>query len=391
MNIKLGSKIIGYATDLNIRENGACGGFVTALLVAALKGKLVESVVVFKKINEFEAVPIVTNSIEAVIASAGSIHSVPINMARYIKYSSEKKVAITTKPCDAKAVFEQAKRGMGNIENTYLIGLNCGGSMHPITTKKMLIEAYNINPDEVEREEIDKGKLIFKTVDGKEKAISIHDLEYAGFGRRDCCRYCNTKIPINADIACGNWGVINGSHSSTFCEIISKKGVKLINNAIIMGMVKIEPAQNKGVSIREKINNSMLKLGKIYDENNFPDTSSNENINQRIKDFTVLANCIKCEACRVVCPICAYCDKVGHKCTIPNLFDDDYKLSNYHLTRLLHISNSCIGCGQCTDVCPSDIPIDAIQKRFSNPIQKKLNYIPGNTRFVPQLLNVKVK
>lgn len=199
--IKIGDMLIGYATDPEVRKRGASGGLVSAVLAAALECGLVENVVVLKHMGEFEGVPIITDSVDEVLSSAGSMHSVPVNLAQYVAGVAGLKVALSAKPCDARAVIEKAKRNEIDLDNTYIVGLNCGGSMHPAITKKMLASMYDMDPDDVVGEEIEKGKLIFKTKDGHEKAIAIDELEEAGFGRRESCRYCQLKIPVNADLA----------------------------------------------------------------------------------------------------------------------------------------------------------------------------------------------
>ncbi|MDF1558207.1 MAG: Coenzyme F420 hydrogenase/dehydrogenase, beta subunit C-terminal domain [ANME-2 cluster archaeon] len=383
--VAIGDMLVGYATDEDVRKRGASGGLVTAVLAAALEKGLVENVVVFKHINEYEAVPIVTDDVEEVLASTGSLHSVPVNLA---KYAVGSKVAMPAKPCDAQAVIEQAKRGMIDLDTTYVVGLNCGGSMHPVVTKKMLAEMYDIDPDDVVGEEIEKGKLIFRTKDGNEKAISIDELEEAGFGRRESCRYCTLKIPVNADLACGNWGVIGDlAGSATFCQVMNEKGVKLLENAIEAGRIEMQPASEKALGIREKVNGAMEKLGKTWEEKIFTEIPDEERIQYYMDQ---MADCIDCGACKGVCPVCA-CDE-DSKCTMFHSLVDDYKMSMYHLIRLLHLSDSCIACGQCSDVCPSDIPITILQSRFSIPAQRKRNYMPGmNVDDTPPYLEVILK
>jgi formate dehydrogenase subunit beta len=368
--VAVGDMLVGYATDEDVRKRGASGGLVTAVLAAALEKGLVENVVVLKHINEYEAVPIITDDVEDVLASTGSLHSVPVNLA---KYAVDRKVAMPAKPCDAQAVIEQAKRGKIDLDNTYVVGLNCGGSMHPVVTKKMLAEMYDIDPDDVVGEEIEKGKLIFKTKDGNEKAISIDELEEAGFGRRESCRYCRLKIPVNSDLACGNWGVIGDlAGSATFCQVMNDKGVKLLENAIEAGRIEVQPASEKAVAIREKVNSVMENLGKTWEDKVFTEIPDEERVQYYLDQ---MEDCIDCGACKEVCPVCA-CGE-DSKCTMFNSLVDDYKMSMYHLTRLLHLSDSCIACGQCTDVCPVDIPITRLQSRFSIPAQRKRDYTPG--------------
>ncbi len=383
--VNVGDMLVGYATDEDVRKRGASGGLVTAVLAAALEKGLVENVVVMKHINEFEAVPIITNDVDEVLASTGSLHSVPVNLA---KYAVRRKVAMPAKPCDTQAVIEQAKRDMIDLDNTYIVGLNCGGSMHPVTTKKMLVEMYDIDPDDVVGEEIEKGKLIFKTKNGEEKAIPIDELEEAGFGRRESCRFCTLKIPVNADLACGNWGVIGDmAGSATFCQVMNDKGVKLLENAIEAGRIEVEPASDKAIAIRAKVNEAMVKLGNTLEEKIFPEIPDEERMQYYLEQ---MADCIDCGACKEVCPVCA-CGE-DSKCTMFHSLADNYKMSMYHLVRLLHLSDSCIACGQCSDACPSDIPITLLQSRFAIPAQRKRKYSPGmNVDDVPPFFEVMLK
>lgn len=48
----------------------------------------------------------------------------------------------------------------------------------------MIETYYEVNPDDVVSEEIDKGQFIIELKDGSEKGIKIHDLEEKGLGRR---------------------------------------------------------------------------------------------------------------------------------------------------------------------------------------------------------------
>ncbi len=374
---------LGWSTDEKIREQGASGGLVTSILIAALENKLVDKVVVLRKINEFEAIPVITSDIEEVANSAGSLHCVPSNVAKLIA-NKKLKVALPAKGCDARAIIEQSKRNTIDIENTYIIGLNCGGSMHPSTTKEMLEKVYKIKPEDVVGEEIQKGKLIFFTKDGKEHAMSIDELEEKGFGRRENCRYCTIKIPYNADLACGNWGVTSeNAGKATFVEITSEKGVELLKNALDAKRIEIKEADEKAIAIRKKIQTSMLSLSKKWKDRIF--VPIDDRLSYYLKE---LKHCIDCGACKLVCPVCS-CGEVS-KCTEFHYRSDSYKISLYHLVRFLHLADSCIGCGQCSDVCPADIPLTRLYTRFAS-IQEELGYEAGMDMRRPPYFETKLE
>jgi formate dehydrogenase subunit beta len=378
--IEVGSCFVGWSTDEEVRSRGGSGGLVTGILIAALENGLVDRVAVLKKISEFEAVPVLTDSVEEVKASAGSLHSVPVMMANYVR--DQQRLAVTGKTCDIRGIIEESKRNQISLESTYLIGLNCGGSMTPEVTRTTLQEIYDIAPDEVVGEEIEKGKFIVYTKRG-EKAFSIDELEERGYGRRESCRYCDVKIPRNADLACGNWGVTGELVGrATFVEVTSEKGVRLLENALEAGAIELEKPDEKGVKLREKINNSMLALSEKWRERLLPPVDS------RLEYYLeMLKHCIDCGACRLVCPVCA-CREAA-KCVKYHYRGDSYKVSLYHLIRFLHVADSCIGCGQCSDVCPSEIPIAHLQKRFSQRVQQKFDYTPGMDDRRPPFFEVK--
>ncbi|MDD2438998.1 MAG: Coenzyme F420 hydrogenase/dehydrogenase, beta subunit C-terminal domain [Methanosarcinaceae archaeon] len=389
--IKVGAKLIGWATDAKLREKGASGGLVTALLAAALKKGLVDKVLTLKKISEFEAVPVLTSEVEEVLQSGGSMHSVPVNLARYLPEGiGEQRIALPAKPCDARAVIERAKRNAVDLEKTFLIGLNCGGSIHPETTRKMLKTVYRLDPEEISGEEIVKGKLIFFTKDGKEHAISIDELEEKGLGRRENCRYCSVKIPINADLACGNWGVTGAfAGQGTFVEVRTEKGAKLLRNALEAGFAKVEPAEEKGIRVREKINRIMLKLSEKNRQEIFSPIEAKQGP-ERLKYFQkALENCIHCGACKAVCPVCT-CGE-DSKCTSYTSREDSYKISLFHLVRFLHLSDSCLGCGQCEDVCPAEIPLTRLYQCFATPVREAFDYMPGMSAQTPPYFALKLE
>ena len=101
--------------------------------------------------------------------------------------------------------------------------------MAPVDTIKMIKDVYNVDPSEIVKEEIIKGQLVISCKDGSEKGIKIDYLEEKGLGgRRENCRRCSLKIPTNADLALGNWGVTGDlKGKATFVDVCSKKGAEI--------------------------------------------------------------------------------------------------------------------------------------------------------------------
>ncbi len=141
-----------------------------------------------------------------------------------------------------------------------MIGVNCGGSVSPVSARRMIKEKFGVDPNTVTKEEIDKGQFIIE-FEGGHKGISMDELEEAGFGRRSNCRRCKVKVPRQADLACGNWGVIGDkAGKATFVEVCSEKGAKLLDGAVKANKLATEAANPKGVD-RAKVENAMYRLG----------------------------------------------------------------------------------------------------------------------------------
>ncbi|AEH07192.1 Coenzyme F420 hydrogenase/dehydrogenase, beta subunit C-terminal domain [Methanothermococcus okinawensis] len=362
--------LLVQSTDENILKHAECGGAVTSLFKYLLDKKLVDGVLTLKKGEDvYDGIPTLVENSEELIQTCGSLHCAPTNIAKIIsKYLYDLKLAVAVKPCDAMAIKELEKRYQINKDNIYTIGLNCGGTVPPITAIKMIELFYDVNPEDVVKEEIDKGKFIIELKDGTEKGIKIDELEEKGYGRRKNCQRCELKIPRNADIACGNWGAEKGW---TFVEVCSEKGRELIESAEKEGYIKIKTPSENNIKIREKIEKIMIKLSKSSQkkqlEEEYPSIEKwNEYWNR----------CIKCYGCRDVCPIC-FCKE----CVLNEDYVDKGKIPPdpimFQGIRLSHMSFSCVNCGQCEDVCPMEIPLSCIYHRMQLRYRDTVGFIPG--------------
>jgi formate dehydrogenase subunit beta len=49
----------------------------------------------------------------------------------------------------------------------------------------------------------------------------------------------------------------------------------------------------------------------------------------------------------------------------------------FHMTRLNHMSLSCVSCGMCTSACPADIPVGLVFSAIGAQVQAAFDYRPG--------------
>lgn len=84
-----------------------------------------------------------------------------------------------------------------------------------------------------------------------------------------------------------------------------------------------------------------------------------------------LSRCIRCNACRDVCPACT-CEK----CVFDNpksgaankAAADSFEESMFHIIRAYHVAGRCTDCGECSRVCPEHIPLHLLNRKFIKDI-----------------------
>lgn len=372
-----GDLLYAWTTDSGLAKKAECGGAVTGLLRFALENKIVDTVVaVTKGYDLYDAVPVAITDPKDLDATAGSLHCGTLLLSTFIKNylngAKDMKIGVVVKGCDLMGLLEEAKRNDVNMKNIITIGVNCGGSVNPTVARKMIKAKYGVDPDTVHKEEIDKGQFIIE-YEGGHKGISVDELEEEGFGRRSNCRRCKYKVPRQADLACGNWGVIGEkAGKATFVEVCSEKGADLVSKAVTARKIEVESAAQKGIEIRAKVEGAMLKLGEKWRKHDF--TVLGADLWNIINTET--SRCIKCYSCIEKCPVCSSTAFEGR--------EESYMVRRgvlpsdpmFHLRRFAHISDSCINCGQCEELCPVEIPLalfsHAIRVEADNAFEPKL-------------------
>jgi formate dehydrogenase subunit beta len=376
---KKGDMLYAWTSDADIKKHAELGGAVTALWKYALESKTVDGVlVVTKGADLYDAQPVLITDAKDLVNTAGSLHCgtllIPKLIKKYLDGAKDIKIGVTVKGCDAMAFYELAKRKQINLDNIYMIGVNCGGSVSAVPARKMIADKFGVDPNVVHKEEIDKGQFIIE-YEGGHKGISIDELEEAGYGRRTNCRRCKMKIPRQADLACGNWGVIGDKAGKvTFVEVCSEKGASLIDGAVKKGVLATEAPNPKGIEIRGKVEGAMLKLGDKWRKKDFE--SLGEGKDRLKKIMTATSRCIKCYSCIEACPIC-YCVDCTTKNPVyvkPGELPPDFM---FHLIRYAHIADSCVNCGQCEELCPAEIPNALFMHAQQVELEKMFGHVPG--------------
>ncbi len=96
-----------------------------------------------------------------------------------------------------------------------------------------------------------------------------------------------------------------------------------------------------------------------------------------------LSRCIRCNACRNVCPAC-----ICEKCVFDNpesgvenkAAANSFEEKLFHVIRAFHVAGRCTDCGECSRVCPQNIPLHLLNRKFISDINRLYgDYQAGET------------
>ncbi len=86
---------------------------------------------------------------------------------------------------------------------------------------------------------------------------------------------------------------------------------------------------------------------------------------------TQLSRCIRCNACRDICPACT-CEKCvfdNPKSGVENKAPaNEFEEKMFHIIRAFHVAGRCTDCGECSRVCPQNIPLHLLNRKFIKDI-----------------------
>ena len=114
--------------------------------------------------------------------------------------------------------------------------------------------------------------------------------------------------------------------------------------------------------------------GEVIDSNRFDEVEKLEAMtpDERFAFWQgELSRCIRCNACRDVCPACT-CEKCvfdnpnsGVENKAPST---SFEEKMFHIIRAFHVAGRCTDCGECSRVCPQNIPLHLLNRKFIKDI-----------------------
>ena len=252
---------------------------------------------------DYDQTPAVFNSIEQLDQLVYDSFS-GANVSKYLIEESKKegKVAVFLKPCDTYSFNQLIKEHRVKRENIHVLGIECSGKVDVQTLKNRgAVGLIGV--------EDNGNEIIARTIYG-DKTFKKEEVLL------EKCQACK------------------GKKYMAFDELII-----------------VNPVDD---SAKERF------AGVEAIENMTPD-----------ERFTFwreqLSKCIRCNACRNVCPACSCITCVfdnANSGIASKASPDTFEEQMYHIIRTYHVAGRCTDCGECSRVCPQDIPLHLLNRKF---------------------------
>lgn len=323
-------------------------GLVDALLVprpAPGGGNLVQALV---------------NNVEA-LADADPVAPVmPVQSARILSALTAGgvpyRLGAVVKACEARAAVELAKLKQVDLSGVTLIGVDCLGT-YELPDYAALVAAGQ-DP----------------TAHALAAAAEGNVAPIAGATFRDACRMCEQPVPHG----CGLTVALLGTGGAVLVS-----GSEGLLGALGYPQAEEPPARERALAalVAERTATRDGMLAEVH-----------ERLRRPAGLVAEFARCIRCHNCMTACPIC-YCKECIFKSATfahpPAAYQGWLQRHGalrmpadtllFHLTRLNHMSASCVGCGACSSACPSRLPVAQLFRAVGREVQALFAYEPGRS------------
>lgn len=284
-------------------------------------------------------------------------------VAKLTRMPSGGRLVAFLRPCEIRAFTELVKLNQGKREEVIIIGADCPGAFSNADFRKFA----------------DRFETLDEATQHFCKAAVSGCLEENDICVSSACLNCSHPIPNGADVVI-EW--VGTQPADGLTASAHTKAGESVLQTLDLPPAKAAPEK------RQTAIAGMLKMRNEHREQMFANVA--ESTGSIAGLSTYLADCVNCYNCRVACPVC-YCTtcvfttdtfkhepfqylqwarrKGGVKMPTDTLF--------FHLTRMAHMSCACVGCGQCSNACPNNIPVSELFTYVAQNAQHAFKYDAG--------------
>ncbi len=291
----------------------------------------------------------------------------PMNTAKVVSKLSRKPVgatiAVVMRPCEIRAFIELVKLKQGRLDELVIIGIDCLGAFRNADYLRLV-----------------GGDNSLASIDFCRNALAGKTGTEEGIDIAPACRACEYPVAEGADVVIGLLGIDVDDH--LFLQSQSEKGRQLLSR---LDLPPAPSEENREQAVADLVTRRSACRDAMV-------SATSEAVQDLERLTTYLAGCVNCYNCRVACPVC-YCKECVFVTDVFNHEPIQYlqwaerkgviKMPTdtvfYHLTRLAHMSTACVGCGQCSNACPNDIPVMELFRTVAQRTQQAFGYAAGRS------------
>ena len=351
-------------------ENRDVLAAVRGFLRQILESGLVESLFVPLEVGDGMAVPALVTDANRLALANPLLPVMPINNARAVSALTGKRtparLGVVLRPCEIRALIELVKLQQANLEDVILIGLDCPGTYD--------LAEYQASPAD---QRIQLSDYLAAASQG-ETLPGPPSLRLA-------CQMCVQPVPGQADI------------HLHFIGVDALQGILVTlkdEGALVAGGFAALKGQNRSKPVETTAVEKLISTRRQVRDRELAAMRARMNANGGIA--SIFAACIRCHNCMTACPIC-YCKTCLFRTAAFDHTPEAYlraasrkgaqrMLSDtllFQMTRLNHMTTSCVSCGMCSAACPSDIPVGTLFSAIGEQVQAAFGYKPGHDAAEP--------
>ncbi len=254
------------------------------------------------------------------------------NLATYVTGFKGKKIGLVVRGCHSRSIIELLNEKLINREEVMLFGLCCDG----VISQSKLRAALPADPGFVETASID-GDHLQLSLAGESTTLKWREL------LADQCRICAYPNPLLADVVVG-----------------SEQQAQPAAPLACQENFEARPTEEKLAFWQE-----------------------------------AMSRCVRCYACRNVCPMCICQDHCIATSRNPLWMSQENSPAENFMFQMIHVSHlagRCTECGECERACPVDIPLMLLRRHMNKQIREVFAHEAGTSlEQIPPLLTFQVE